>query len=90
LKTYKYLLLRNDKNIKVEGEKLAYLKFSLNKEEIDIVAFDDNNITFIECKWQNSVKKQSIIDKLILKAQNIKHNKKDSYLVVTKDEYLGE
>ncbi|MEA3512691.1 MAG: ATP-binding protein [Campylobacterota bacterium] len=59
-----------------------------NKKEIDIIAFDDNNITFIECKWQNSVKKQSVRDKLIVKAQNIKHNKNSSYLVVTKDDYL--
>jgi len=56
-----------------------------NKEEIDIVAFDDENITFIECKWQENVKKESVKNKLIAKAINIKHNKIAAYLVVTKN-----
>mgnify|MGYP002630561134 CR=1 FL=1 len=59
-----------------------------NKEEIDIVAFDDENITFIECKWQESVKMESVKNKLIEKSVNIKHNKKSTYLVVTKSDYL--
>lgn len=59
-----------------------------NKEEIDIVAFNDENIAFIECKWQNSVKEESVKEKLILKSENIKHTKKSSYLVITKQEYL--
>ena len=36
-----------------------------NKEEIDLVAFDDENIAFIECKWQNSVDKERIKRDLI-------------------------
>jgi len=59
-----------------------------NKEEIDIVAFDDENITFIECKWQDNVKKESVKNKLIAKAVNIKHNKTATYLVITKSDYL--
>lgn len=31
-----------------------------NKEEIDIVAFDDENRAFIECKWQNRVDEESV------------------------------
>jgi len=60
-----------------------------NKEEIDIVAFDENNICFIECKWQNRVDIENVKYKLIQKATNIKHNKISSYQVVTKDEYLN-
>jgi AAA+ ATPase superfamily predicted ATPase len=60
-----------------------------NKEEIDIIAMDDKNICFIECKWQNSVNKKSVLNKLIQKSQNIPAtDKKISYLIVTKEDYL--
>ena len=59
-----------------------------NKEEIDIVAFDDKNICFIECKWQNRVDKEQVKYSLIQKSTIIKHEKKASYLVVSKDDYL--
>ncbi len=59
-----------------------------NKEEIDIVAMDDKNICFIECKWQNRVDKESITKKLILKSSLLKHDKKTTYLVVSKEDYL--
>ena len=59
-----------------------------NKEEIDIVAFDDENICFIECKWQNSVDVESVKHKLIQKAVNIVEGKKAFYAVVTKEGYL--
>ena len=59
-----------------------------NKDEIDIVAFDDKNICFIECKWQNSVDKERVKHSLIKKAQNLIEDKKQIYLVITKQEYL--
>jgi len=61
-----------------------------NKEEIDIVAFDDENIAFIECKWQNSVNKEQVKNQLIQKAKGLSDGKKESYLVVTKEDYLKE
>ena len=61
-----------------------------NKEEIDIVAFDDENITFIECKWQNKVNKQDVLYKLIEKSKGLNDTKKNSYLLVTKEDYLKE
>ncbi len=60
-----------------------------NKEEIDIVAFDDENIAFCECKWQNSVNEQKIKNQLIEKSTNIKTEKEKQYLVFTKNRYLG-
>ncbi len=60
-----------------------------NKEEIDIVAFDDEHIAFIECKWQKNVDKKSIEHKLIQKAKDLNDGKKASYLVVCKDDYLS-
>jgi AAA+ ATPase superfamily predicted ATPase len=60
-----------------------------NNQEIDIVAFDEDNICFIECKWQNSVNKQNVLNRLIQKSSAIKHNKKATFLVVTKDDYLS-
>ena len=59
-----------------------------NREEIDIVAFDDKHICFVECKWQNSVNVQRVKEKLIVKSSLIKHNKEASFLVVTKENYL--
>jgi len=58
-------------------------------EEIDIIAMDDENICFIECKWQNSVNKKDILYQLIKKSQLVKHNKKESFLVITKDDFFG-
>ncbi|CAA6805899.1 MAG: archaeal ATPase, fused to C-terminal DUF234 domain [uncultured Sulfurovum sp.] len=60
-----------------------------NKEEIDIVAFDDDNICFIECKWQNSLKRDKVKEDLIRKSSIIKTTKKASFLVVTKEDYLN-
>ncbi len=59
-----------------------------NKEEIDIIAFDDKNIAFIECKWQNSVDKKRVADKLIAKASSLVGERKAHYMVITKEEYL--
>ena len=57
-----------------------------NKEEIDIVAFDDENIAFIECKYQKRVDKENVLQKLIQKSSAIRHNKKPHFLVVTKED----
>ena len=59
-----------------------------NKEEIDIVAFNEDKIAFIECKWQNSVNKQNIKNKLIVKSKDLINNKEAFFLVVTKEDYL--
>ncbi len=57
-----------------------------NKEEIDIVAFDDENISFIECKYQDKVDKEKVLNRLIQKSSFIKHNKKEHFLVLTKED----
>ena len=59
-----------------------------NKEEIDLVAFDDENIAFIECKWQNSVDKERIKRDLIKKSLHLKSNKKAEYLVLCKNDFV--
>ncbi len=59
-----------------------------NKEEIDIVAFDDENIAFIECKWRNSVDRERELQRLIAKAAPLVGSKKAHYRVVTKRDYL--
>ena len=58
-----------------------------NKEEIDIIAFNDENIAFIECKWQNSVNKERVKHKLIEKAKDLSQDKIASYLVISKEDY---
>lgn len=60
-----------------------------NQEEIDIVAMDDENICFIECKWQNKVDKQKVEQELVKKSKSVKHDKKEYFLVITKEDYLN-
>jgi AAA+ ATPase superfamily predicted ATPase len=59
-----------------------------NKEEIDIIAYDDNNMLFVECKWQNSVDIKKVKHRLIEKSKDLGVDKNKSYLVITKDDYL--
>lgn len=59
-----------------------------NKEEIDLVAMDDENICFIECKWQNKVNKVKVEEYLIKKSKIVQHEKKEYFLVMTKEDYL--
>ena len=57
-------------------------------EEIDLIAMDETNICFIECKWRNSVDKEQVLYQLVKKSKHVKHNLKESFLVITKDDYL--
>lgn len=61
-----------------------------NKEEIDIIAFDDNNIAFIECKWQNSPTSKKAEAELIKKSLSLIGDKTPSYKVITKEDYLNK
>ena len=57
-------------------------------EEIDLVAMDERHICFIECKWQNSVNKERVMHQLIKKSKLVKHELKESFLVVSKEDFL--
>ena len=81
------VLLNHQKYLSFRPHKVG--RWWNNKEEIDLVAFDDENICFIECKWQNSVNEQHIKEELIRKSALVKHDKKVSYLMVTKKGYLN-
>lgn len=56
-----------------------------NKNEIDLVAFDENNICFIECKWQNNINEQVILETLRLKSAPLIGAKNPSYKVFSKE-----
>ena len=58
-------------------------------EEIDLIAMDEENICFIECKWQNTVNKEQVLHQLIKKSKFVKHDLKESFLVVTKEDFLS-
>jgi len=58
-----------------------------NKNEIDIVAFDEKNIALIECKWQNRVDEELVRANLIAKSTNLIKGKTPHYLVVTKENF---
>lgn len=60
-----------------------------NKEEIDLVAFNDENIVYIECKWQNKVDKKKVEKQLIEKSKLIKTDKKEYFLVLSKEDFLS-
>ena len=55
-----------------------------NKEEIDLVAFDEENITFIECKWQNRKIKKGVLDALKEKSILINSPLKRHFILFSK------
>ena len=59
-----------------------------NKEEIDIVAFDDTYICVVECKWQNSVNRERVLHQLIKKSRMVKHKLEESFLVICREDFL--
>jgi len=62
-----------------------------NNEEIDLIAYNDTDMAFIECKWTEINNKEKVINKLIQKATNVEHeDRKLHYLVFTKNDYLNE
>ncbi len=59
-------------------------------EEIDLVIMDEKHICFIEFKWQNSVNKERVKHQLIKKSKLVKHELEESFLVVSKEDFLGD
>jgi len=57
-------------------------------EEIDLVVMDERHICFIECKWQNSINKERVMHQLIKKSKLVKHELEESFLVVSKEDFL--
>ncbi len=55
-----------------------------NKEEIDIVAFDEENIAFIECKWTNKPVGLSLLSRLKEKSLLIDSSLKKSFVLFSK------
>ncbi len=55
-----------------------------NKEEIDLVAFDDEHIAFIECKWRNQPAGLDVLKSLQKKAGLLNSSLKPQYLVFSK------
>ncbi len=60
------------------------------EEEIDIVAYDDNNILFAECKYSDSKIDLNILNKLINKSTLIITNKKPVYYLFSKVGFTDE
>lgn len=83
------ILLNPEKFIGFRPTKIG--RWWTNKQEIDLVAFNDNEIAYIECKWRNSVNKQSVQADLTKKTIEIDNqNRKESYFVFTKEDYLTD
>ncbi len=55
-----------------------------NKEEIDLVAFDEENIAFIECKWRNQATGLDILKSLKEKAKLLNSSLKPQYIIFSK------
>ncbi len=53
-----------------------------NKEEIDIVAFDDKNIAFIECKWTNKSVGLSVLNRLKEKSLLVNSSSLKKYFIL--------
>ena len=56
-----------------------------NKEEIDIVAFDEEHISFIECKWTNRPIGINILDRLKEKSNIINTTLKRDFIIFSKN-----
>ncbi|MGB9975818.1 ATP-binding protein [Thermovenabulum sp.] len=54
--------------------------YKRREEEIDIVAFDKENIIFCECKWKNSKMDKDTLDSLIEKSMLFDYSKKFYFL----------
>lgn len=85
--TYEQILQNPKKHLGFTPLKLG--RWWNNQEKIDLVAMDEQNIAFIECKWQNSVDKTKVLRQLKLKSKCIKHDKNEKFLVFTKEDYLS-
>jgi len=55
-----------------------------NKEEIDLVAFDEENIAFIECKWRNQPAGVDVLKSLKKKAELLNSTLKPQYIIFSK------
>ena len=55
-----------------------------NKEEIDIVAFDEENIAFVECKWTNKPVGLNVFHRLKEKSLLINSSLKKSFVLFSK------
>lgn len=54
------------------------------EDEIDIVAFNDKEIIFCECKYKENVKPLEILKKLESKSKKIEHNKNEIFILFAK------
>jgi AAA+ ATPase superfamily predicted ATPase len=55
-----------------------------NKEEIDLVAFDEENIAFIECKWRNQPAGVDVLKSLKKKVELLNPSLKHQYIIFSK------
>jgi AAA+ ATPase superfamily predicted ATPase len=55
-----------------------------NKEEIDLVAFDEENIAFIECKWRNQPTGMDVLTSLKKKSELIQSSLKPHFIIFSK------
>jgi len=53
-----------------------------NKEEIDLVAFDDENIAYIECKWQNKKATNTVVKELKRKSKLLNITNRDEKFII--------
>ena len=55
-----------------------------NKEEIDLVAYDEKHIAFIECKWRNKPADKQVLDALKRKSRIIDSSLEPLYIIFSK------
>lgn len=60
------------------------------QEEIDIIAADDNNAIFCECKWRNELVGMKIFNELVEKSELIKKYEKKYYCLFSKSGFTKE
>jgi len=60
------------------------------KEEIDILAIDEDSAIFGECKWRNELMGIGVLDELIEKSESFKQYKNKYYMLFSKSGFTKE
>ncbi len=77
---YEFVLKEMDKNFNDNFVSFVYEDYV--KEEIDIVAFDEKNIAFIECKWTNKSVGLSVLNRLKEKSMLVNSSSLKKYFIL--------
>ncbi len=60
-----------------------------NNDQIDLIAYDDKNITFVQILWEDSSVAKHSYEKLVSISKKYRSSLKRNYLIITKNSFLN-